>query len=73
MVAGGEFEAAEELRLMSGRGSGDAPATRVGAPGSSGDGELSGVLHDGEAAKTAAELEVLPAATKTLISRLRRL
>ena len=52
--------------MLSDGSSGDAPATWVGAQGSPGDEDVGGVLHDGEAAKTAAQLEVLPTAAKTL-------
>ena len=57
-----------EVRLLSGEGSGGAPATRRGSGGRGGDGELGGVLHDDAAAQFDGD-ETRP---KTLDGEMRR-
>ena len=57
MAAGGEVEAAEEVRLLSDAGSDGAPAAWVVAGGSPGDGDDGGVLHGGGATPAAAQFD----------------
>ena len=57
MAAGGELEAAEQVRVLSDGGYGGAPATQRGSGGRGCDGGPGGALDDDAAATTAAKSE----------------
>ena len=72
MAAGGEVEAAEEVRVLSDGVSGEVQAAWVGVRGSSGDGDDGGVLEGGRASLAAAQFDGDEVRPKTLDGEMRR-